>query len=186
MTILSSAGQPVLPGDFAAVRTHSWDGVAIEIGEVLCRFPRRNPVGTDWDHAIFYLGGPSDLILEAEPGGAKVVPVHYRRDDMLWSSDRPALALDPGQRARAFELGQKYEGTPYSAADYFAIAAHRFGIRTQELRHYIEDTGHMICSVLVDQCRMDIGSHLFTDPPRWKGYVTPLDIAGLIGASALW
>jgi hypothetical protein len=170
----TSAGALVLPGDFAAVRLHGDTGKLIRLGEEL------NGDGFgDWEHAIFYAGEKNDLILEAEPGGARLVPFHYEAADVLWSSDSPALDLTEAQRAMARRVAGKYRGTPYSFLDYAALAAHRLHIWAPGLKHFVGTSKHMICSQLADQCRLDMGSHLFSDG-RWPGYVTPLDLANLI------
>jgi hypothetical protein len=186
----------VEPGDFAAVRSSGQVSNLIQDGEeaVLWLQSRRHrqnrkSVGK-WTHAILYVGGPSDLILEAEPGGCKLRPYHYDRPSTLWSTGRPALTLTPEQRAMVPGVAQVYananqgKGVPYSFLDYEAIGLHALGLKTDGLRDYISDTGHMICSQTVDQCRLDLGSHLFTDD-RWPGYVDPLDIAIVISESAL-
>lgn len=176
VTLYTPKGTPVLPGDFAAVKVHGDVGRLIRLGEIA------NGDGFgDYEHAIWYVGGPRDLILEAEPGGAVLRPFHVEQSDALWSSDNPDLILSQQARDQVLAVAQRYAGTPYSALDYFALAAHRFGIPAPHLRAYIADTGHMICSQLVDQCRLEIGNHLFKDG-RWPGYVTPLALADLISS----
>jgi hypothetical protein len=91
----------------------------------------------------------------------------------------PKLALTPAQRAQAASVADQYKGVPYSWADYGALALHRLRIPVPDLKRYIGDTGHQICSQLADQCRLDLGSHLFDDN-RWPGFVTPADLANLI------
>lgn len=166
----------VQPGDFAAVRTESAVGVLIHFGEIL------NGSGfRDYEHAIFYVGGPTDLILEAEPGGAKLRPYHYDDSGVLWSTTNPKLNLTANRRAMAEEIANRYVNTPYSFADYGALALHRLNIPAPGLREFIANSRHQICSQLVDQCRQDMGSHLFNDG-RWPGYVTPADLANIIAA----
>lgn len=186
----SSDNVVVRPGDFAAVRSFGWVSNLIATGEEAAywitsaeRRQKRKEVGK-WTHAIFYLGGPDDLILEAEPAGAVIVPFHYETRYCLWSSGRPALDLTDEQRLAAPGVGKQYEGTPYSFLDYDAIALHSLGLDADWLRDYIGDHGHQICSQLADQCRLDLGSHLFADD-RWPGFVDPLDIAIVISESAL-
>lgn len=170
----TTGGLIVQPGDFAAVRVENPVGTIIHIGEIL------NGSGfRDYEHAIFYAGGPDDLILEAEPGGAKLVPYHYDNTGVLWSTVNPKLNLTPHQRSMAMTIAEHYKGVPYSFGDYLALALHRLHVPTPDLRKYIADNRHMICSQLVDQCRLDMGSHLFTDK-RWPGFVTPADLANLI------
>ncbi len=45
---------------------------------------------------------------------------------------------------------------------------------------YVASSKHMICSQLVDFVYMQSGIHLFNDG-RWPGYVTPADLASLLG-----
>jgi hypothetical protein len=164
----------VQPGDFAAVKVENAAGGLIHVGEIL------NGSGfRDYEHAIFYVGGPQDLILEAEPGGAKLVPYHYDDTGVLWSTTNSKLDLGVAQRQQAAAIAARYTGVPYSFLDYAALAAHRLHIPAPNLKNYIADTGHMICSQLVDQCRLDMGNHLFNDG-RWPGYVVPTALANLI------
>lgn len=188
MTVFTLNGQKVQPGDIAAVRMGGDAGRLIRIGQWL------NGDGfRDFEHAISYIGGPDDLILEAEPGGARLVPMHYVAADCLWSTGAKSLELTDAQRAMAPEIAEKYKGVPYSALDYQALAMHRLHIPSLPLwpgdkglctlKTFIGETGHMICSQMADQFRQDMGSHLFTDPPVWPGYVTPGAISGLIARS---
>jgi hypothetical protein len=188
--IRSSDNVVVEPGDFAAVRSFGWVSNLIATGEEAAywitsaeRRQKRKEVGK-WTHAIFYMGGPHDLILEAEPGGARIRPFRYDTKDCLWSSGRPALALTPAQRLAAPDVARKYEHVGYSFLDYDAIALHALGSDAEFLRLYIAATKHQICSQLTDQCRLDLGSHLYADD-RWPGFVDPLDIAIVISESAL-
>jgi len=182
--IVTKSGKTVQPGDFAAVRTTGEISRLIKIGEwsaLRARFfPRSVPSGSeDWEHAIFYVGGDKDMILEAEPGGAQLVPFHYNPSDVLWSAENTALDLTSEQRGLASSIAAKYVGTPYSFLDYEAIALHSLHIPAPGLKRYIKSTQHLICSQLADQCRQDMNSHLFNDN-RWPGYVDPLDLALLI------
>jgi hypothetical protein len=186
----SSDNVVVQPGDFAAVRTAGWVSNLIATGEEAAywitsaeRRQKRKDVGK-WTHAIFYMGGPDDLILEAESGGAQVRPFHYETRNCLWSAGRPALDLTVSQRSAAMATGWKYHNTPYSFLDYDAIALHSIGLEADWLHDFIETNKHMQCAQLTDQCRHDLGSHLFTDD-RWPGFVDPLDIAIVISESAL-
>jgi hypothetical protein len=56
--------------------------------------------------------------------------------------------------------------------DYLALVAHRLHIPAPGLRQFIADTGHMICSQLVDEVYRRAGLIMFGDG-RWPGYVTP-------------
>lgn len=129
-------------------------------------------------------------IVQAEPHGAQEVPweEYWGGSVHLWSTG--ILPSCPGAAKAALQYAGyehrgfgKYAkvrpGVPYSFADYGAIAAHRYHVPVPGLQQYIASTGHEICSQLADQCRLDGGSHLFTDG-RWPGYVTPLDIGLLL------
>jgi hypothetical protein len=186
--ITTPSGKTVLPGDFAVVRVHGTVGKLIRLGEIL------NGDGFgDWEHAIFYAGDDpelgDDLILEAEPGGAKLVPFHYAAADVMWSTDNPDLDLTLVQQQMAMTVAKHWKGVPYSFVDYLALAAHRFhlpGLLWSKysksfvtLKTYVGQTAHDICSQLADLCRLELGSHLFSNG-RWPGDVTPLDLANLI------
>ena len=159
------------PGDFGVVHMDGDSGKLIHLGEML------NGDGfADYEHAFVYVGG--GMIVEAEPGGACLAQVHYA--NVLWSTEYISLTLE--ERAGIVHAAHNYVGTPYSAADYFAIAARRlkFGLLVPYLHGYVASSKHMICSQLVDQCYSDAGVHLFKDG-RWPGYVTPAALAELLG-----
>lgn len=161
-------------GDFAVVKMHNTGGKLIEFGQYL------NGGFSDYQHAIIYIG--NGQIVEAEPGGAVISQLsRYDRNDILWSTGR--FSLTDAQRnaivlnARSFVQTK----TPYSAADYFAIASHTMHLPGSSLlKNYVESSKHMICSQLVDKCYEMANFHLFQDG-RWPGYVTPADLAHLIG-----
>ncbi len=159
------------PGDFAVCRMGGAAGRLVAIGEWLCgdRF-------TQYQHALLYAGG--NIIIEAEPGGARAVPMDKARyGGMLWSTG--AVPLTGTQRTAICLTARGYIGTPYSWADYMAIAAHRLHIPVPGLRAYMASTKTMICSQLCDRAYADAGVHLFADN-RFDGYVTPADLAAVI------
>ncbi|WTJ79432.1 hypothetical protein OG335_20590 [Kitasatospora sp. NBC_01539] len=131
----------------------------------------------DYEHAFIYVG--DGQLVEAQPGGAELRPVSvYDGHPALWSTGR--YTLTDGQRAALVTAARGYVGVPYSVADYFALAAHRFRLPFSPLlKGYVADSRHMICSQLVDQCYLDAGVHLFSDG-RWPGYVTPADLWSLL------
>lgn len=173
------------PGDFACVHTRGDTGVLITIGEFL----NGTPNSSWYDHACIYVGSPDinaphGYVMGAQPGGARLAPLRQAQytgkdADWLWSSGK--ITLTDGQRRQIVANALACKGIPYSAADYFALAARRFHIPAPQLRDYIQSSGHMICSQLVDWCYMQANVHLFADG-RWEGDVTPADLAGLINA----
>ncbi|MEV4558345.1 hypothetical protein AB0K51_15330 [Kitasatospora sp. NPDC049285] len=168
----ASPPSPPGPGDFAVVRMAGRTGRLIRIAQWL------NGDGfADYEHAFVHVG--DGQLVEAQPGGAELRPLSvYDGYPTLWSTGR--IALTDEQRTAIVAAARHYIGTPYSAADYFALAAARLGRPIAPLlRRYVADSRHMICSQLVDQCYQDAGVHLFTDH-RWPGYVTPADLANLL------
>ena len=154
-----------LPGDFGVVKMGGDAARWIRIGQWL------NGDGfADYEHAFVYTGGGG--IVEAEPGGARTTDASKYGGGVLWSTG--IIPLTDAQRRAVVKAARGYIGTPYSAADYFALAAKRLrlGPLVPGLRAYVASSGHMICSQLADQCYADAGVHLFTDG-RWPGYVTP-------------
>ncbi|KJK59560.1 hypothetical protein UK12_03575 [Saccharothrix sp. ST-888] len=163
---------PPLPGDFAVVRMSGRIGRLIRIGQWL------NGDGfADFEHAFVYVGDGE--LVEAEPGGARLGPLTaYQGQPIRWSTGR--FPLTEEQRHAIVAAAHGFLGVPYSAADYFALAAHRFHLPIGLLiKAYVADSRHMICSQLVDQCYQDAGVHIFRDG-RWPGYVTPADLATLL------
>lgn len=152
-------------GDFFLAPISGLGGMAIETAEWL------NGDGfLKVQHAGIYLG--KGLTVEAMPGGAIQGDIsQYDPESLVWSSGIIEFTI-PATRHLICEAAKKYIGVPYSALDYFAIAAHRVHLPTPGLKKYIASTKHMICSQLVDQTFLDAGVHLFDDG-RWPGYVTP-------------
>jgi hypothetical protein len=128
----------------------------------------------DFEHALVATDAPAGetglWIVEAEPGGARHVPMHYSSGSMYWL--RPPDAAT-GQRVA--EAAISLVKTPYSFLEYDALALRRLNIPAPGLRHYVADTGHMICSQLADEAAKRGGWQLFDDG-RWPGDVTPGDI----------
>lgn len=160
------ATSPPLAGLIGLTSIHGSVGKLIEFGQFL-----NGDNFSQWEHAFISLG--NGLIVEAEPGGARVghvgdYPVIH------WCYGLYSLGTAK-QNADAALAAKAYVGVPYSAADYFALVAHRLHIPAPGLQDYIANSQHQICSQLVDQADSDAGIHLFTDN-RWPGYVTPADL----------
>lgn len=161
------------PGDFICVPIGGQTGKLIRIGEWLNGDGFQN-----YEHAEILVTRTTTL--GAYPGGAAIqtlAPPDYQIG-WLWSSD--AIHPSPAQRMTIIQTAASLKGTPYSALDYFAIAAHRLHVPGGPLlEDYVASQKHMICSQLVDYCYMKAGVHLFNDD-RWPGDVTPEDLANVI------
>lgn len=153
------------PGDFGLVAITGRVGTLIRVLQWL------NGDGwSGYQHAFVVLD--DGTLLEAEPGGARVMPLsEYDGTDVTFSS----WTLTDVQRADIVRIARSLVGTPYSALDYAALALHRFRIPAPWLRRYIASRGHLICSQLVDLVYHDAGVELFTDG-RWPGFITPGDL----------
>lgn len=163
-------GEQLAPGlgDIGVTTIHGPVGRLISLGEWLL-----GDGFTPYDHAFVHVG--DGWIIEAEPG-----PDGARLAQLAEYNDRPILWLRcPDQyRAAVAHSARLLQGTRYSAADYFAIAAHRLHLPLPGLRDYVAASGHAICSQLADRAAALGGWHLFRDG-RWEGYVTPADLAKL-------
>lgn len=154
------------PGDVFLVQISGRGGWLIRLGQALSgdwsRYSHVGIVLDDW------------TVIAAQPGGARITSL----DDIL--GQRPLAFshydLTPEIRAVIVAKARSMEGTPYSFLDYLSLALVTFHIRPAWLLRYVESTGHMICSQLVDAVYADAGVHLFSDG-RAHGDVTPGDIA---------
>lgn len=162
------------PGDFALTTISPWPvGTLVRVAEWL------NGDGfSPWSHAFVVLDHGE--IIEAEPGGARYAPLSaYDHAKVVYSG----WDLSDAQRAGIVREARKLIDTPYSIADYFGLAAHRLHIPAPGLRRYIANSGHMICSQLVDEAHRRAGVHLFNDN-RWPGDVTPADLESVLKGPA--
>lgn len=124
-----------------------------------------------FEHAFTYIG--NGQIVEAEPGGARVAPLsEYDTDTVVW------LECPDQYGAKVANAALFLVGTPYSFADYLAIALHRFHIPFPGLRAFIASGKHAQCATLADRAAALGGWHLFSGV--WEGYVTPASIYELI------
>jgi hypothetical protein len=125
----------------------------------------------DWEHAFVALpGGP---ILEAEPGGARIVPLVYA--NVYWCEGIYKLLPPTTNATEIGHVAEGLKGVKYSFADYAALSAHRLHIPAPCLKNYVASTGHMICSQLADEFYSRLGAHVFLDN-RWPGDVTPASL----------
>jgi hypothetical protein len=167
-------------GDFGLVAIKGFPGRAIWFGQGINKNGWR-----DYQHAVLCVG--DDEVVQAEPGGATIVPVStYDGTNIVWSHWSDEI-LTSAVRDSIAKHGRALEGVGYSALDYGAIALHRFGINPPGLREFIANTGHMICSELVDEGitrglveASKTVKNVFNDG-RWAGYVTPLALYPILG-----
>jgi hypothetical protein len=154
------------PGMIGLTQISGGVGKAIEFGQWL------NGEGFQmWEHAFVLL--PENQILEAEPGGARIVPLHY--NDVYWCTGLYKLlpmTPRPDDTASWMAVANQFKGIPYSFLDYAALSAHRLHIPIPGLEDFIADSGHEICSQLADDFYTRLGATIFTDK-RWTGFVTP-------------
>lgn len=141
-------------------------GKLIEIGQFLNGNGFRR-----WEHAFVTL--PGGLILEAEPGGSRIVPLAYT--DVYWCHGLYRLLPPNTTDTEIAHIGESLKGIPYSFLDYLALAARRLHIADPALRRYIASEDHEICSQLSDNFYLRLGAHLFLDD-RYPGDVTPMDL----------
>src|ERR1700743_3530538 len=154
------------PGMIGLTQIGGSVGKAIRVGQWL------NGDGfTTWEHAFVLL--PNNLILEAEPGGARIVPLHY--SEVYWCTGIDKLIHPSTTLTEISHVAESLKGTPDSFLDYAALAAHRLHVPAPDLRHYIQTSGHEICSQLADDFYYRLGAHVFVDN-RWPGDVTPGDL----------
>lgn len=155
-------------GSIGLTQIHGDVGRLIRLGQWL------NGQGfADYEHAFTFIG--NGRIVEAEPGGARIAQLsEYDNDHVLW------LECPPQYGQQVANAAKFLVGTPYSFADYLALALHRLHIPLPWLRSYIESSRHMLCSQFCDRAAQLGGWNLFDDG-RWAGYCTPASIYQLIG-----
>lgn len=130
----------------------------------------------NWEHAFVLL--PGNQILEAEPGGARIVPLHY--EDVYWCTGiwklvSPKLIALPTFDMILNNTAEALKGIPYSFLDYAALTAHRLRIPVPGLQHFIQTSHHEICSQMCDDFYWRLSTQIFTDN-RWPGDVTPASL----------
>lgn len=168
-------------------------GIVVEASEHL-------PPGTIHQGVTYETGViTAPRLVQAMPGGAEEIEL---RTGTHWTPRHAYLRLPedyPGQAENAALLAREMIGTPYSFASYAALAAWRFGIRSERLtrwinrrhaptfmnRHNTATPGwgikyalprEAICSVLVDQAWTLAGKDVM--PNTAEQAVTPGALAG--------
>ena len=158
-----------LPGDIGLVRIPGIAGWFIALGQLLLGDASR------FSHAFIVVDGTRAL--SAQPRGAGYDSLQTYIS--LGAAFGRGIPLTPEERTRIVMAATNLLGTPYSFLDYFALALHRFRIRPKFVERYVTNSGHMICSQLVDQVYLRAGVHLFADG-RLSQDVTPGDIANVL------
>ncbi len=175
-------------GEVGLTWIQGWTGFWVSLGQWLAgdggpwpwmRHDKKLPRGFP-THAFQVL--EDGVIIEAQPGGARVGHVSQYKDRPVLYTHMPLTAE---QRARVSAIALQYEGTPYSFLDYLYLALWRLGVRPEKLRDKVRDSGHMICSQLVDKVQEEIGNNLFTDQ-RLNQDVTPGDLFDLFHRKGWW
>ncbi|WP_037827112.1 hypothetical protein [Streptomyces sp. NRRL F-5630] len=154
-----------LPGDFGLTRIEGLTGRLINLGQHLIGD------GAPVQHALVYVGG--GMVVQAMPGGAELIPLEEASPVVAWSTG--VVPLTSEERAAITLHARSLVGTPYSFLDYASIGLAFYRIRPRWVRDYVADTGHLICSQLVDEVYLRAGVHLFSDG-RIPGDVTPGDL----------
>jgi hypothetical protein len=169
------------PGSFFLTRIPGPVGFLIGVGQALAGDPSR------YSHGGIILDADG-TILEAEPGGARIGNISEYAGRPLLISDGPVKSWRAAHPERLFPAtedevreevvaeARKLVGVPYSALDYFALAALHLHLPSRWIRQRVESSGHLICSALVDRVYMNAGIHLFDDG-RLPGDVMPSDLA---------
>ncbi|MFI9123852.1 hypothetical protein ACIGW0_31425 [Streptomyces bikiniensis] len=158
-----------LPGDFALTKIGGITGKLVAAGQALVG--DASPV----QHAFVYVGYGE--IVHAMPGGAEMISIEDASEPVVWSTGK--IPLSDEQRRTIKREAFNLVGTPYSFLDYASIGLAHFRIRPRWVRDYVADTGHLICSQLVDEVYLRAGIHLFSDG-RLPGDVTPGDLWHLL------
>lgn len=159
------------PGSFFVTPVTGLVGWLIRLGQRLCGDP------SVYCHAGV-ITDPDGTTMEAQPGGAR--PGNVANYPHALICDGPILSLPEAQQQAARERVRQYalmeRGTPYSVADYFALACLHLGLPSRWVRSRVRSSGFMICSQLVTAVYEDAGIDLFTDG-RLPGDVMPADLA---------
>jgi cell wall-associated NlpC family hydrolase len=157
------------PGDFALTRISGFTGRFVAAGQALVGDAA--PV----QHAYVYVGNGE--IVQAMPGGAELIRLEDAAEPVVWSTGK--VPLTAADRMRICGAARGLVGTPYSFLDYGSIALAHYRIRPAWVRDFVADSGHLICSQLVDEAYLRAGIHLFSDG-RLPGDVTPGDLWKLL------
>jgi hypothetical protein len=180
------------PGDVGFYTIAGRVGGAVSLGQALLRDECR------FTHAFMVIDTPMAetedpfqplRCVEAMPRGARIAPLDGRFGP---GYGYVRLPLSDEQREAVTPLALDLVGTPYSFADYVALALWEYGwtrpLGGAALRRYVSTSKRMICSQLVDFVLCEAGFHLFTDG-RLPQDVTPGQLwwqSGAVGRAFWW
>jgi uncharacterized protein YycO len=153
-------------GDFGLSIMPGFAGFLVRIGQAV--------IGdtTKYTHAWLVIDDYGTVV-EAYPGGARLTHVDvYRGQDVYYHR---SYYLTDRQRDQIRFIGRHFVGTPYSFLDYAYLSLAFFKIKPAWLKRRVADTGHMICSQLVDEALRRAGHHIFNDG-RIPQDITPGDL----------
>jgi hypothetical protein len=156
----------LLPGDVGFSIIGGRTGALVNLGQALLRDSCR------FTHAYLVLDNAEAI--EAMPRGARLASTSDRVGDDFLYFRLPLLDI---QRQAVTSVGRGLVGTPYSFLDYYALGAQQWGFLPggEWARRRVADSGHMICSQLVDFALHEAGCWLFDDG-RLPQDVTPGDL----------
>lgn len=127
------------------------------------------------EHAFVLL--PDRMLIEAEPGGARVVSIdEYTNVDVFWCTSI-AATLTIEELAAVAHVAAGFKGEGYSFLGYAELFARRLHLPVSLLRDEVANTGHVICSQLAAVAYRDQGHDLF--PGVWRDLVAPYDLWAL-------
>lgn len=148
-------------------------GKLIWLGQLLAGCPSK------WEHAFLIVpdevsGGLS--VIEAEPSGARVVPLtEYLDPKKGWTCAFAYPPLTDQQKSALGAAGKQMVGVPYNWLDYISLMLLHLHIRPQWVVDRVAGSKGMICSQLVDYVYELAGVHFFSDG-RYPGDVMPSDL----------
>lgn len=160
-------------GDIGLTSIGGLLGFFVMIGQALAQDASK------YTHAFIVLD--DNTVIAAQPGGARIDSIDLYKNKAIYLQ----MDLTDVERRDIVKEARKLEGLPYSFLDYLALALARFGIKPQWLIKYITDTGHMICSQMVDEVYRRCNIHLFKDG-RLPQDVSPGDLLYVIAKEDDW
>lgn len=171
-------------GSFFLVPVGGLAGFGIGLGQLLCMRP------SAYAHAGVVIS-PDGGIIEAEPGGARLANLSEYAGRPIRVCDGPVQSWAATSGASPEQVAAKRQQvalnaltlrhTPYSAADYLALACLHWRLPSAWVRQRVRDSGHMICSQLVVETLRRAGIDLFPADTFCGDYM-PSDLANYADA----